>query len=548
MYDSQYTHSIPGSFLAQQVLNFLFLGVAIGGYMDLLGMNVPWMLAVIGVTAGTTLIISAALIYRLLVLTKNSGLPIFGYWTANAGDMSRGVQMPGHRATWRGVARSNFRDSNAFALAAIALLLTRIGIALTQLQNEDYSTRTKLQSFEPAAIDWFTVLVGYPEERYKRSPLNGAETSHSYQVQMGIVNNLGGGFDECASGGLYDSRYNEYTSRFRRFDCYVPGAYSFLFKYMITPTNETEAKGPMNFPWLWFTASMGSNGGSHVIDPDAPIKLDEYRIHTIPYLAAPLQPSPGMHTTTDLSLIKRRFIVSSALQDAITGSKPRYSELNLLKTSQASAIAGPDSSWNTTLSQASSSRVAYGSVSYISGIGFQPTATDDQLKQSEGSPLCQVIEDYRESSAFDLLGSVGGLLALLQGIHIFLFGRPLFWGMFGAKLITPFGFVGRFAPGGLQQQLRDRYNAQGAIKDSDHNQTSEELSSAIAMNLFLLECVIDMGPASTVDRQPRRNSGSTTRPPNMDFSNWQGEVVHLTPTRDDLPQPVAYHPYRTLAS
>ncbi|KAG9105129.1 hypothetical protein FRC07_009590, partial [Ceratobasidium sp. 392] len=425
---------------------------------------------------------------------------------------------------------------NAFALAAIVLLITRIGITLTQLQNEDYSTRTKLQSFDPKAIKRFTVLVGYPDERGTESPLDEAKTSHSYQVQMKIVDARSGyttsGVESgkvqiCDPGRLDQGSYDNYTSWYRRFDCSVAiNAYPFLFKYMITPTNETESKEPIDFPWLWFTVNMDQ------VDT----KTDEYRIHTIPYLIPPLQPSPGKHSVTDLNLIKRRYIVSSALQDAITGSKPRYAELKLLKTSQASVVDGPDSSWNTTLSQANSSRVAYGSVRYISGLSFQTAATDSQLFQSENAPLCQIIEDSRESSAFDLLGSIGGLLALLQGIHIFLFGRPLFWGMFGAKLITPFGFIGRFATAGLRQRLQDHYHDKGATKDADPNQTSEEPYSAIRMNQFLLECVIDMGPASAVECQPvRRNSGSAPRLPTMDFSNWQGDEIHLSPNGEDLP-------------
>jgi hypothetical protein len=49
--------------------------------------------------------------------------------------------------------------------------------------------------------------------------------------------------------------------------------------------------------------------------------------------------------------------------------------------------------------------------------------------------FCQAIEDYREHSTLDTLGSIGGLLALLQGMHMFLFGRPLFWGMFGGSTL-----------------------------------------------------------------------------------------------------------------
>ena len=47
--------------------------------------------------------------------------------------------------------------------------------------------------------------------------------------------------------------------------------------------------------------------------------------------------------------------------------------------------------------------------------------------------MCDFIEDYRSSTIFDALGSVGGLLAILQGVHILLFGRPIFWGITGAS-------------------------------------------------------------------------------------------------------------------
>lgn len=60
------------------------------------------------------------------------------------------------------------------------------------------------------------------------------------------------------------------------------------------------------------------------------------------------------------------------------------------------------------------------------------TARNDLREGTRGpDDLCQVIEEYRIGGAFDILASIGGLLALLQGLHMFLFGRPLFWGLFG---------------------------------------------------------------------------------------------------------------------
>jgi hypothetical protein len=46
----------------------------------------------------------------------------------------------------------------------------------------------------------------------------------------------------------------------------------------------------------------------------------------------------------------------------------------------------------------------------------------------------RVIADVRQHTFVDALSSIGGLLATLQGLHILLFGQPLWWGFFGRKL------------------------------------------------------------------------------------------------------------------
>ncbi|KAG9123050.1 hypothetical protein FRC07_000307 [Ceratobasidium sp. 392] len=66
--------------------------------------------------------------------------------------------------------------------------------------------------------------------------------------------------------------------------------------------------------------------------------------------------------------------------------------------------------------------------------------------------------------------------------------------MFGAKLLTPFGVVGRFANKGFRERLREHYYA----TDSNANQAHRDEASAIRMNQFLLDYVLDMGPASIV--------------------------------------------------
>ena len=48
--------------------------------------------------------------------------------------------------------------------------------------------------------------------------------------------------------------------------------------------------------------------------------------------------------------------------------------------------------------------------------------------------MCDYIEDYRSGSVLDVLGSVGGLFALIQTAHVLLFGRPLLWGLTGKPM------------------------------------------------------------------------------------------------------------------
>ncbi|KAG8685805.1 hypothetical protein FRC09_014517, partial [Ceratobasidium sp. 395] len=126
---------------------------------------------------------------------------------------------------------------------------------------------------------------------------------------------------------------------------------------------------------------------------------------------------------------------------------------------------------------------------------------------------CEVIEEYRDSSAFDILGSIGGLLALVQGIYIWLVGRPLLWGLTGtvfqlfsfssyfvysgptagAKPISPFGLMGSFSLPGFRQTLREHYHTSTSDHDKQES-TPQRDEDRIRMVAFLLDYVLDMGP------------------------------------------------------
>lgn len=84
----------------------------------------------------------------------------------------------------------------------------------------------------------------------------------------------------------------------------------------------------------------------------------------------------------------------------------------------------------------SSQVISHGAVLLPKYITSAPGFTQNSLQDGPPQFQCQVVENYRSSSPLDILGSIGGLLALLQGVHIFLFGRPLFWGLFGELFLT----------------------------------------------------------------------------------------------------------------
>ncbi|KAG8705096.1 hypothetical protein FRC08_001844 [Ceratobasidium sp. 394] len=264
--------------------------------------------------------------------------------------------------------------------------------------------------------------------------------------------------------------------------------------YALAIKNASIQPEATDLPSLWLVA----------LPLDANFAEDDSRVNSVPYLTPTLEYSPGRFTISYATTAKRKFIVSSGFSDAVTGAKPTYLDVYFYPwTLVSTAPISPTSSilcmppGNRSLST-----VACGSVQLQEKHGHRLSAvTQRQLKDNEQGSYCQVTEDYRESSAFEVLGSIGGLLALLQGIHIFLFGRPLFWGMFGAKLLSPFGLVGRLAGENFRRRLLEHYHA----PDIRTNQADTgDASSTIRMNRFLLDYVLDMGPAAIPPGPERR--------------------------------------------
>ncbi|CEL57228.1 hypothetical protein RSOLAG1IB_08440 [Rhizoctonia solani AG-1 IB] len=132
--------------------------------------------------------------------------------------------------------------------------------------------------------------------------------------------------------------------------------------------------------------------------------------------------------------------------------------------------------------------------------------------------MCDYIEDYRSGSVLDVIGSVGGLFALLHAAHVLLFGRPLLWGLTGAKLITPFGLLGALSSAGFQRRLKEHY----------HRQPTEDDPEPLRIGAFLRDFVIDFGPANIKLEQETVSELSSSKDSLQDSNDNQMYVNHST--------------------
>ncbi|KAG8779996.1 hypothetical protein FRC12_023596 [Ceratobasidium sp. 428] len=192
---------------------------------------------------------------------------------------------------------------------------------------------------------------------------------------------------------------------------------------------------------------------------------------------------PGYQWRAEIGLTKRKFIVSSFFHDVIVGNYPNYLTVNLRPIATVSTLARTNSS------------IAGGLIFPATQGSSAMMDADIGLSDARSYVGCEVIEEYRDSSAFDILGSIGGLLALVQGIYIWLVGRPLLWGLTGAKPISPFGLMGSFTLPGFRKRLREHYHTSASDCDNLKQDSSlEQDEDRIRMVAFLLDYVIDMGP------------------------------------------------------
>ncbi|KAF8697100.1 hypothetical protein RHS03_07800, partial [Rhizoctonia solani] len=228
----------------------------------------------------------------------------------------------------------------------------------------------------------------------------------------------------------------------------------------------------------------------------------------IPYLTHPIFPEFRWHTVSKTYWAARKFIKSSPLSDAILGWVPTYKTVPYCESDVEV--------------------IATGMVYKPEFLKYSEQTSFANFNWSQKGPydLCRITEEYRTTSNFDILASIGGLLALLQGIHVLVFGRPLFWGMFGAKLITPFGLAGKLATRAFRERLQQQYHRRAEPQDSTkttQESGTEESGSRVEIDMtrFLLDYVIDMGPASLPSPPQEKQNSETDSSDSEDEVNYE---------------------------
>lgn len=369
---------------------------------------------------------------------------------------------------------------NLFSLVAVSLVLIRVTTLLAQLQTVDFQTRTSVEpclGWRNNSITTLDILV-YQRE-HERFDI-------SISVHVGVIDSASKYFCTLNSSLTvsvwHSATPNDTTDKFDLYKCPEDSFRSDSIKIIINDTNWSAVGDSMSdwgdYPTIWLSPGVQHSHRQ---------PFDRF----VPYLVPALRSLPMKHTIAEVNYALRRFIVSPGILDAITGSKPTYQNLDLYLLNPILTYDIP----STSNSSNPKENPATTMITLVpNGSPWTSSRSATQVKLERGrDELCEVTEDYRLSNTFDILASIGGLLAFLQGIHIFLFGRPLFWGMFGAKLLMPFGIVGRMATANFRQRLRDHYHSSN-IDNPDGPETRQE--DNINMNRFLLDYVLDLGPAT----------------------------------------------------
>ncbi|CAE6338401.1 unnamed protein product [Rhizoctonia solani] len=215
---------------------------------------------------------------------------------------------------------------------------------------------------------------------------------------------------------------------------------------------------------------------------------------------------PGFHMDAEAKLITKRLIKSSILKDVVLNSKPTYASVSLYPMADSGLFRYPNASIAT-----GEARITLRPGFMYFGARAAPQNLDYPSSQLD---VCDYIDDYRSSTILDVIGSVGGLFAVLHGMHVLLFGRPLLWGLAGTKLITPFGILGACSSKRFKERLKEQYH---------HRSTTKGNLGTIDIIGFLRDFVIDFGPAD-FDPEERASVQSISSPSSITKNESEGDA------------------------
>ncbi|CAE6409939.1 unnamed protein product [Rhizoctonia solani] len=393
---------------------------------------------------------------------------------------------------------------NTFAVAAIAILIFRTITALLQAQNE-IGTRVNsaICGDRASKLHKIGVLMDrVPSPRQTESI--GITLSASWSNIVGRNYELYG-TSSCNvqwSGGrsrqltLYvcDGAWTDRLGNYNEVNDLFHEGWGKMLAYhigiqaplpvMLGGEVVVSVNKQMPYVWLLNTNELPSNFSQAFVD--------EVRFYQTPW-----ELLLGSHIEAEAKLITRRFIKSSIMKDIILNSEPEYRSLSLYPIAESSVVA-----LNSSNGEVATATIRTSLTPGLMSLRRQEDVKVDRIDNWDSSgPVCDFIEDYRSGTVVDVIGSVGGLFALLQALNVLLFGRPLLWGLTGVKSIAPFGLIGAFSSKGFKQRLREEY----------HGTSTEDGMDTIKIVKFLRDFVIEFGPAD-LDLEPRSPRRPTPPP------------------------------------
>ncbi|KAF8747195.1 hypothetical protein RHS01_11395, partial [Rhizoctonia solani] len=366
---------------------------------------------------------------------------------------------------------------NSFAVAAMVILIFQLMTALRQAQNEIRARETSETCFLASRMHRLMVLSVRALDRVRWDLPRENATQDDINITISaILNNPNKPYRPYTMTSCNVTWVDSYSAPLKNgtahkvselFNCpssLINPVDGLTYSLSMSPSMGNIIDKELSYTYRVQLQLAGKVPGElNWSDTTQVRELTRIREYSLPLVLL-----PGSHITSEANLITRRFITSSIVREILFNSKPVYKHLSLYPIAQLSA----------TPLNVSDARVATadiritlnpGHMQYRTGIDF--LSFPSNLRKD----VCDFIEDYRSGTVLDVIGSVGGLFALLQAAHLLLFGRPLFWGLAGGDY-QPVWAAGRCSSRNFKRRLREEYHTQS---DEENNHPCESSASSV---------------------------------------------------------------------